>query len=77
MNEINLLNENSSIEGILNKLCRQFEEPFNIELSSVSTYLISKQMKEKGIKVSIDGVGGDEVMNGYPSYQSLTKCKSS
>ena len=71
LNEINLLNEKASIEEIFIILCKQFEEPFNIELSSVSTYLISKQMKERGIKVSIDGVGGDEVMNGYPTYQSL------
>ena len=71
LNEINLLYEKSSIENIFKILCKQFEEPFNIELSSVSTYLISKQMQYLGIKVSIDGVGGDEVMNGYPTYQSL------
>ncbi len=71
LNEIDLLYEKSSIENIFKILCKQFEEPFNIELSSVSTYLISKQMQHKGIKVSIDGVGGDEVMNGYPTYQSL------
>ena len=51
LNEINLLNEKSSIEEIFITLCKQFEEPFNIELSSISTYLISKQMKERGIKV--------------------------
>lgn len=71
LNEINLISENMEIEKIFIDLSNQFEEPFNIELSSISTYLISQQMKNMGIKVSIDGVGGDEVMNGYPTYYSL------
>ena len=28
-------------------------------------------MSNKGIKVSIDGVGGDEILSGYPSFLSL------
>ena len=71
INEIDLLSENSKIENIFHDLSKQFEEPFNIELSSIPTYLISQEMKKRGIKVSIDGVGGDEVLNGYPSYFSL------
>ena len=71
INEINILNESSQIEDVFFDLVKQFEEPFNIELSSIPTYLISKEMKKRGIKVSIDGVGGDEVLNGYPSYLSL------
>ena len=30
-------------------------------------------MKAKGIKVSIDGVAGDEILSGYPSFLSLAK----
>ena len=29
-------------------------------------------MKDDGIGVAIDGVGGDEIMGGYPSYQSMS-----
>ena len=28
-------------------------------------------MHKKGIKVSLDGVGGDEIMGGYPTFESL------
>ncbi len=71
INEIELVNESSKIEKIFFDLTHQFEEPFNIELASIPTYLISKNMKEKGIKVSIDGIAGDEILSGYPSFLSL------
>ena len=41
-------------------------------LSCIPTYLISEKMRDHGIGVAIDGVGGDEIMGGYPSYQSLS-----
>ena len=71
LNEIDLLKDHSKIEEIFLKLSKQFEEPFNIELTSIPIYLISKEMSNKGIKVSIDGVGGDEILSGYPSFLSL------
>ena len=73
INQIDLINESSKIENIFFKLTKQFEEPFNIELASVPTFLISEAMKAKGIKVSIDGVAGDEILSGYPSFLSLAK----
>ena len=73
INQIDLINESSKIENIFFKLKKQFEEPFNIELASVPTFLISEAMKAKGIKVSIDGVAGDEILSGYPSFLSLAK----
>ena len=33
--------------------------------------MISEQMNNDGVKVSLDGVGGDEILGGYPQYQSL------
>jgi len=71
INEINLLDDNLKIENTLLKLAKQIEEPFNIELTSIPTYLISKRMSENNIKVSLDGIGGDEIMGGYPVFSSL------
>ena len=71
INQINLLEDNSKIEDTLLKLTKQIEEPFNIELTSIPTYLISKRMNENNIKVSLDGIGGDEIMGGYPVFSSL------
>ncbi len=48
------------------------EVPNNFSLASIPTYLVTKNMKDKNFKVSIDGIGGDEVFGGYPSsFQSL------
>lgn len=73
INEINLLEDNSKIENTIIKMTKQIEEPFNLELTSIPTYLISKKMSENNIKVSLDGIGGDEIMGGYPVFSSLAK----
>ena len=52
-------------------LTEQVELPLNLFLSTIPTYLMTKSMAEKGIKVVLDGVGGDEIMGGYPNYSSL------
>ena len=54
------------------KLSGYAEIPLNLMLSCIPTYLISEKMRDHGIGVAIDGVGGDEIMGGYPSYQSLS-----
>jgi len=54
------------------KLSGYAELPLNLMLSCIPTYLISEKMKDDGIGVAIDGVGGDEIMGGYPSYQSMS-----
>ena len=40
------------------------EEPI-CDPASISTYLISKVAKDKGIKVLLSGIGGDEIFAGY------------
>lgn len=52
-------------------LTEQVELPLNLFLSTIPTYLMTKSMSEKGIKVVLDGVGGDEIMGGYPNYSPL------
>lgn len=54
------------------EITRFSELPNNFSLASIPTYLVTKTMKDKNFKVSIDGIGGDEVFGGYPSsFQSL------
>ncbi|MCK6419174.1 MAG: asparagine synthase-related protein, partial [Alphaproteobacteria bacterium] len=52
-------------------LAQQVELPLNFFLSTIPTYLMTKSMHERGNKVVLDGVGGDEVMGGYPNYGNL------
>ena len=72
LNEIKLPDLNAStFLGVCEELTKHAEVPVNFQLSSIPTYLISKHMQEKGIGIAIDGVGGDEVFGGYPSFQSM------
>jgi asparagine synthase (glutamine-hydrolysing) len=61
-----------SFYSLAEKLTKQAEIPINFLLASIPTYLISQRMNEDGVAVSLDGIGGDEIMGGYPSYQSLS-----
>jgi len=57
--------------NILLSIAKYNELPTNYLLASVPTYLIARSMRENGVGVAIDGIGGDEIFGGYPSYQSL------
>jgi asparagine synthase (glutamine-hydrolysing) len=72
LNEIKLPDLNvSTFLNVCEELTKHAEVPVNFQLSSIPTYLISKHMREKGIGIAIDGVGGDEVFGGYPAFQSM------
>lgn len=54
-------------------LTRQLELPLNPFLVTYPGYLIYKGMAQDGIRVALDGTGGDEVMGGYPVYLNLVR----
>jgi asparagine synthase (glutamine-hydrolysing) len=39
----------------------------------VNTYVVSRMVREAGLKVAISGLGGDEVFGGYPSFRRLDR----
>jgi len=59
-------------ENYLNDLSKQIEIPVNFYGTAIPTLAISEQMKKDKIKVCIDGIGGDEIMGGYPIYERLS-----
>jgi len=67
LKEIEISNSPNRILDDLAILARQYELPFNPFLSSYPGYLINKQIAEDGVKVVLDGTGGDEVIGGYAS----------
>ena len=77
LNEIEISDQSYDFNNILRHLTKYSELPTNFLLSTVPTYLISKAMKENGVGVAIDGIGGDEIFGGYPSFQSLALAASS
>jgi asparagine synthase (glutamine-hydrolysing) len=40
-------------------------------IDGVNTWFVSKAAKEAGLKVAISGLGGDELLGGYPSFLDL------
>jgi len=48
------------------------EIPVNFHSTIFPTYYISEQMQKDNINISLDGVGGDEIMGGYPRNINLS-----
>jgi asparagine synthase (glutamine-hydrolysing) len=44
-------------------------------IDGVNTWFVSKAAKEAGLKVAISGLGGDELLAGYPSFVDLPRWK--
>jgi len=39
----------------------------------VNTFVVSKLVRDHGVKVALSGLGGDEVFGGYPSFRRLAR----
>jgi asparagine synthase (glutamine-hydrolysing) len=44
-------------------------------IDGVNTWFVSKAAKEAGLKVALSGLGGDELLAGYPSFGELPRWK--
>ncbi len=40
-------------------------------IDGVNTWLVSKVAREEGLKVALSGLGGDELLAGYPSFRDI------
>ena len=63
--------EQSFIDLIL-EITKYVELPLNPQLSSIPTFLLTKEMANQGFKVCLDGIGGDEVFGGYSTSLHLS-----
>jgi asparagine synthase (glutamine-hydrolysing) len=50
-----------------------FEAMDQPSIDGVNTWFVSKAAKEAGLKVAISGLGGDELLGGYPSSVDLPR----
>jgi len=71
INEISSDITYNEYEDIFYKLSKQQENPINLYATSLPTFLISSRMRADNMHIALDGVGGDEVMGGYPAFSSL------
>ena len=60
----------SEFEQDLPSILKAMDQP---SIDGVNTWFASKAAAERGYKVSLSGVGGDEVLCGYSSFQRITK----
>ena len=61
-----------NIVDLLPKMVYHLDEPI-ADPSAISTYLIAKAAKEKGISVLLTGMGADEVFGGYRAHLACLK----
>ena len=71
LKEIPLSYNFNKFDQIFDKLTRQQEVPVNFSATAIPTFYVSEQMKQDNIHVALDGVGGDEIMGGFPVFTSL------
>jgi asparagine synthase (glutamine-hydrolysing) len=56
--------------GDLPRILERMDQP---TIDGVNTWFISKAVHEAGIKVALSGVGGDELLGGYPSFTNVPR----
>lgn len=52
----------------LPKLIEAMDQP---SIDGVNTWFVSKAAREAGLKVALSGLGGDEILGGYPSFRDI------
>ena len=60
-------------EEFLGDLPRIFERMDQPTIDGVNTWFVSKAAHERGIKVALSGLGGDELFGGYPSFANVPR----
>jgi len=52
----------------LPNILRDMDQP---SVDGVNTWFVSREVKKRGLKVALSGLGGDELFGGYPSFKNI------
>lgn len=58
------------IEQLLPRFFAAMDQP---SIDGLNTWLVSRAARERGLKVAMSGLGGDELLGGYPSFTDIPK----
>lgn len=60
----------SEFEADLPRIFAAMDQP---TIDGINTWFVSKAARQHGLKVAISGLGGDELLGGYPSFQDIPR----
>ena len=60
----------AEFEADLPRIIEAMDQP---SIDGVNTWFVSKAARELGLKVALSGLGGDELLGGYPSFRDIPR----
>jgi len=60
----------AEFEADLPRILAAMDQP---SIDGINTWFVAKAAREAGLKVSLSGLGGDELLAGYPSFQDVPR----
>lgn len=64
--------EESEFHSDLPAILEAMDQP---SIDGINTWFVSKAAREAGLRVALSGLGGDELLGGYPSFRDLPRWK--
>lgn len=60
----------AEFEADLPRIMAAMDQP---SIDGINTWFVAKAARERGLKVAVSGLGGDELLGGYPSFASVPR----
>lgn len=64
-----------SEEEVIHSVTEAVEKLDLPSVDAINTYIVSRAVAERGVKVALSGLGGDELFGGYPSFRDVPRLK--
>jgi len=64
-----------SEEEVIHSVTEAVEKMDLPSVDAINTYIVSRAVAARGVKVALSGLGGDELFGGYPSFRDVPRLK--